>query len=88
MSGDRSQESEGGQPWTQRLQDTVDRFNAAYPVGTPVRAWPGVKGDHTGTDTKTRSEAYVLSGHTPVVFVEGHSGCIALTHIQPLESAS
>lgn len=31
--------------------------------------------------TRTRSKAQVLGGHTDVVWVDGHSACIALTHI-------
>ncbi|WP_309049030.1 hypothetical protein [Streptomyces sp.] len=61
------------------------RFNAANPVGTPVIAYPGCRPeDHPGDEhlvTTTRSRATVLSGHTPVVWVNGHSACIALTHI-------
>lgn len=34
--------------------------------------------------TRTRSEAQVLGGHTDVVWVDGHSACIALDHIDPL----
>ncbi len=59
----------------------VERFNRANPVGTPVLFWPGVrKGE--GRESKTRTEAQVLSGHTPVVWVEGYAGCIALTHVE------
>ncbi len=71
----------------QSLQSIVDEFNRQCPVGAPVRAWPYVKGDKSGFGTVTRSEAYVLSGHTPVVFVEGHSGCIALSHVDRREVA-
>jgi hypothetical protein len=34
--------------------------------------------------TRTRSVAQVLGGHTDVVWVDGHSACIALTHIDPV----
>ncbi len=60
-------------------------FNAAHPVGTPVRAYPGFRPedcpDTTVLTTRTRSAASVLGGHTAVVWVEGHGACIALTHI-------
>ncbi|MER6191815.1 hypothetical protein [Streptomyces cyaneofuscatus] len=66
---------------------TVDRWNAQYPVGTPVTAHPGFRPetDPKGTQliTRTRSAASVLSGHTAVVWVEGHSSCIKLTHVYP-----
>ena len=57
-------------------------FNAAHPVGTTVRYWRGVReGEPSGTG-KTRSEAQVLSGHTAVIWIEGCSGCIALSHVE------
>ncbi|MFD4572066.1 hypothetical protein ACFWNK_01955 [Streptomyces sp. NPDC058417] len=69
------------QPATQ-----ADHWNARYPIGTPVTAYPGVRpedGDDERLDTRTRSEAQVLGGHTAVVWVDGHSACIALTHVDP-----
>lgn len=60
-------------------------FNARFSVGTPVFAYPGARpeGDRSGERlvTRTRSAAEVLGGHTAVVWVDGHSACIALTHI-------
>ncbi|MET9550594.1 hypothetical protein ABZY36_35615 [Streptomyces sp. NPDC006627] len=64
---------------------TADEFNAAYPIGTAVVAYPGVRpeDDPNGERivTTTRSRATVLGGHTAVVWVHGHGACIALTHI-------
>jgi hypothetical protein len=65
-----------------RLQDECDRWNAANPVGVAV--------DYTDdlgkvTATKTRSEAYVLSGHSCVVFLEGKSGCYALERVRRVD---
>lgn len=64
---------------------TVDQFNALYPVGTPVTVYPGFRPeddkDCTRLVTRTRTAAWVLGGHTPVVMVEGHGACIALTHV-------
>jgi hypothetical protein len=62
-------------------QKIVDAFNAKNPVGTPVRYWTGLK-EGPGKESKTRSRAEILSGHTPVVWVENESGCICLTHVQ------
>ncbi len=60
----------------------VAEWNAAHPVGTPVRYWTGLrKGD--GVASVTRTEAQLLGGHTPVVWVEGEGACIALTHVEP-----
>lgn len=64
----------------------VERFNRLYPVGTPVRFWPGVR-EGEGQIGLTRSAAEILSGHTPVVWVTGHAGCIALTHVETLDAA-
>jgi hypothetical protein len=33
--------------------------------------------------TRTRSKAAVLGGHTPVVWLEGKSGCVALERVSP-----
>ena len=67
---------------------TADQFNELHHVGTRVIAYPGCR--QTGgqinsccprLDTRTRTRASVLGGHTAVVWVDGHSACIALTHI-------
>lgn len=67
---------------------TSDQFNARYPVGTLVAAYPGVRPETDPTATvivgATRSTATVLGGHTDVVWVDGHSACIALSHIDPI----
>lgn len=65
---------------------TADDFNATYPVGTPVRYWPGIRrGD--GTASRTRTPAWDIA-QTPVVSVEGYPGGIALTHIDALPEAA
>jgi hypothetical protein len=60
-------------------------FNARYPVGTPVVAYPGCRPEDDANDerlvTRTRSKAEVLGGHKDVVWVDGHDACIALTHV-------
>lgn len=71
--------------WKRQEQDwenrrAVERFNETTPAGSPVLYWPGARIGE-GRPSTTRSRAQLLSGHTPVVWVEGHSGCIALTHI-------
>lgn len=64
----------------------VEGFNRAFPVGTLVRYWRGVReGDPSGTG-RTRSAAWLLSGHGSVQ-IEGTSGSIALTHVEPVETA-
>ncbi|MFD5975521.1 hypothetical protein [Streptomyces bacillaris] len=65
----------------------ADKWNATHPVGTPVVAYPGFRPEDdskcTRLVTRTRSAASVLGGHTAVVWVEGHSACISLTHVDP-----
>ncbi|MFD7922564.1 hypothetical protein ACFV3R_25470 [Streptomyces sp. NPDC059740] len=67
---------------------TAEQWNAEYPVGTPVIAYPGCRPEDDPTaeaiPSKTRSKASVLGGHTDVVWVDGHSACIALTHVDPV----
>jgi len=71
---------------------TAADWNARYPVGTPVAAYPGCRpeGDPNGERlvTRTRSRASTLGGHTPVVWVDGHSACIALTHVDAIEGGA
>lgn len=63
------------------MSTTAEDFNAAHPVGTPVRYWPGLRrGD--GIESVTRTPAWCMGGHTPVVTVEGYAGGIALTHVE------
>lgn len=63
---------------------TAEQWNTRHPVGTEVQWWTGVReGEPTGVSS-TRSRAETLGGHTPVVWVEGHPACIALTHVEPV----
>jgi len=64
-----------------KLVAECDNFNRRNPVGTPVAVQ---KDNGSIVETKTRSQAYVMSEHTPVVFVDGISGCYALSRVSPL----
>jgi hypothetical protein len=76
-------------------QLTAAQFNAAYPVGTPVVAYPGVRPEdpHAASfgvrrlETRTRSAAWNLGHGDPVVAVEGYAGGICLTHIDLIPEA-
>jgi hypothetical protein len=61
----------------------VEQFNEHVPEGTPVLFWPGAR-EGEGRKSATRSPAWLLGGHSPVVMVEGHPGGIALTHVCPV----
>jgi hypothetical protein len=64
----------------------VAMWNERFPVGTPVTYWPGRREGH-GQLTTTSSEAQLLGGHTPVVWLYDVSGCVALSHVEPLPPA-
>lgn len=69
-----------------KAQEECDAFNAKYAVGTEVRYWPMAREGEGRGPVKTRTTAQVLSGHTAVVWLEGVSGCMAISHIQPVSS--
>ncbi|WP_406227454.1 hypothetical protein [Streptomyces anthocyanicus] len=65
----------------------AEQFNARYPVGTLVFAYPGVRPeDGTGTRlvTRTRTDAQLSASGDPVVWVEGEGAYICLTHVDPV----
>ncbi|MCW8219443.1 hypothetical protein H5I60_23185 [Streptomyces griseolus] len=66
---------------------TADEWNARYPVGTPVTAYPVTRDDEALT-TVTRSRAWTLGHGAAVVSVEGYSGGICLTHVDPVPGAA
>ena len=66
---------------------SVAQFNSLVPEGSPVLFWPGERTGE-GRPSRTRSEAWLLGGHTPVVMVEGYAGGIALTHVCPIPPGS
>jgi hypothetical protein len=62
---------------TRKLEARCASWNARYPPGTPVWYSP-VIGEPPTQLFATRGPAYVLSGHTAVIFLEGKAGCVAL----------
>jgi hypothetical protein len=66
------------------LEQEVKGFNERFPVGTRVHVRKDLGELLT---TRTRSEAWALSGHTPVVMLEGISGCYLLSRITPIEDS-
>lgn len=69
-------------PTPRQLQKAVSDFNARYAVGAPFVAYRGVRGANP-IECTLRAPAELLSGHTPVAWLDGVSGCIALTHLDP-----
>lgn len=66
----------------ERKQDGIaNRFNADHPERVMVRYWKGAKqGEPTGSGM-TRTQAQIVGG-TAVVWIEGCSGCVALSHVE------
>jgi len=67
------------------------QWNARYPIGTPVTAYPVARPEDPEAtwacdrlNSRTSSAAWTFSHGIPVVQVEGHTGGIALTHVDPV----
>ncbi len=69
------------QPTQKELAAKVEAFNRRYQVGQQVMLR---KDDQTTVNTKTRTAAKVLGGHSAVIWVEGISGCYALDRVTPV----
>ena len=68
-------------------QQRVDNWNARHPVGTPVTRFEFSNPPRGAEqETKTRSAAWLMGGHTAVVSVEGHAGGGALDAVQVKQS--
>jgi hypothetical protein len=67
---------------TRDEQMACDLWNARHPVGTAVLLR---EDDGRDTLTKTRSEAWVMGGHTAVVMVEGKRGGWDLERLRSVE---
>lgn len=72
---------------TAQLQKAVDAWNASYPIGTPVTRYKLIKPLADPQETKTRSAAWVMSGHSAMVMVEGVSGGVVLESVIPRVAA-
>lgn len=60
----------------------VDDWNRKYIPGQKVKVRTD---DGTEKITHTRSNAELLGGHTPAIWLEGFSGCYALDRITPVK---
>lgn len=69
---------------TEQMDKEVADFNLKIPEGAEVEYR---KDDGTWVETTTRSVAWVLSGHTPVVMVIGIGGCVALDRVRQKNAA-
>ncbi len=71
-------------PTAKQLEKQVNDWNAKHPVGTPVTRYKLINPLREGVVTKTRSEAWIMGGHSAMVMVEGVSGGVCLESVQPL----
>lgn len=62
-------------------QDLCDKWNAHRPIGTEVEV---KMDDDSIRRTKTRSEAWVMGGHTAMICVDGISGGYMLERVKPV----
>jgi hypothetical protein len=60
------------------MQTKFDVFNEKHPVGSPVTL---IKDLCERFVIQIRAPASILSGHTPVVWVEGITGCYLLDRV-------
>lgn len=60
------------------MESMVDAFNERNPPGTIVTM---IKDLGQKVKTKVRYPAEILSGHTPVVWLEGVTGCYLLSRV-------
>lgn len=67
-------------PTLKQMQNQCDKFNSKVPVGGAVTV---LLDSGEVRETVTTSEAQVLSGHTPVVWLKGVSGCYLLDRVTP-----
>lgn len=65
---------------TKAQQRLCDAFNAGNPIGTVCRYWTGLR-DGNSKIAATCTEAQ-LHGHTAVVWFEGVTGGVALSHVE------
>lgn len=71
-------------PTLKTLQKIVDRFNADYRVGSPVR----LRTDSQGwIETTVIHQARVLEGHSAVAWFAGVSGAYSIDHGRVARSA-
>lgn len=73
------------QPSAEQLEERCRQWNSTYPIGAVVEYHSNI-GAYRHIVTRTRGEAYVLSGHTAVCFVEGVAGCVALDALVPVNN--
>jgi hypothetical protein len=73
-------------PNPEKLAKQAADWNASHPIGTPVTRYKIINPLREENETKTRSEAWVMGGHSVMVMVEGVSGGVLLESVKPCQS--
>ncbi len=68
-----------------KAKELCERWNKLHPEGSAVTV---TKDDGSKLKTVTRSAAWVLGGHTPVILVVGISGGYSLTRVSARKEAA
>lgn len=69
-------------------QQAVDAWNECHPIGTPVTRYRLIKPLREGNPTTTRSQAWVMGGHSAMVLVDDVAGGVALESVVPIDGKS
>lgn len=67
----------------QQQEKRVEAWNRDCPIGTPVIRFKLINPLREPQETKTRSNAWLMGGHTAMVMVEGVSGGVMVDSVQP-----
>ena len=62
----------------------VKGWNETHPIGTRVMRYKLINPLSDGEETKTRSKAWVMGGHSAMVMVERVAGGVILESVVPL----
>lgn len=72
------------QPSLDELMRNRDAFNRRTPIGTSVVRYKLIDPLREGEQTKTRSEAWIMGGHSVMVMVESIAGGVLIESVVPI----
>lgn len=78
----RTNNNDMKRPNLKAQQKLVDDWNAKHPIGTPVTRYKLINPLREPEETKTRSLAWFMGGHTAVVSVDGVSGGVMVESLK------
>lgn len=70
-------------PTQKQLNAQVAEWNATHPIGTMV-SFENIRGAGETHRGKSKTEASVLNGSSAVIWIEGKSGCVMLSHCKAI----